>query len=209
MTDYTQLIERLRSEPIHSSVTVQMNVVAKKTIAAIEALQARVKELEQERDEADRRAGFAERKQAADSDALTKMRLAQDNRKVQLGYDTRISFDVVFDVLVAQRDTALAKLAAAESGQDHNAGEVVGFTDEYVLVEFPCEGNTVDIEMGMLLYPHPVIAASAQSQSLSDEDIVEIGNEVHRAMPNDADEQEELVAIVREVESRHGIGGGV
>jgi len=37
---------------------------------------------------------------------------------------------------------------------------------------------------------------------LTDDEIIEIGNEVHRAMPDDADEQMELLAIAREIEDR-------
>ena len=38
--------------------------------------------------------------------------------------------------------------------------------------------------------------------SISEEDIVEIGNEVHRAMPDGTEDQTELIAIVREIEKR-------
>jgi rubrerythrin len=38
--------------------------------------------------------------------------------------------------------------------------------------------------------------------TLTDEDVQEIGNEVHRSMPNDADELMELLAIYHEIESR-------
>jgi len=119
--DYTQLIERMNAA-IDENAFEETNTALQYGIAAIEALQAKVVELD--RDTAD--------------------------------------LAMLADQYKAERDAALAKLAALEGDQDHNAGEVVGFTDEYVLVEFPCEGNTVNIEEGMLLYPHPVIAAGAQ-----------------------------------------------
>jgi predicted transcriptional regulator len=44
---------------------------------------------------------------------------------------------------------------------------------------------------------HPV-------RPMSDDDIIEIANEVHRAMPDDADDQQELLAIIHEVFDRMG-----
>ena len=46
-----------------------------------------------------------------------------------------------------------------------------------------------------------------QREPLSDDYILDTANEIHRAMPVCADEQEELLQIARAVERAHGIGG--
>jgi hypothetical protein len=46
-----------------------------------------------------------------------------------------------------------------------------------------------------------------QREPLSDDYILDTANEIHRAMPVCADEQEELLLIARAVERAHGIGG--
>lgn len=52
------------------------------------------------------------------------------------------------------------------------------------------------------LYTHP----PQQRQPLTDDQIIDIGNEEHRAMPAGSDEQDELLAIARAVERAHGMG---
>lgn len=44
-----------------------------------------------------------------------------------------------------------------------------------------------------------------RQKPLTDDEIIDIGNEVHRAMPADADDQVELLEIVRAVEEHHEI----
>lgn len=55
----------------------------------------------------------------------------------------------------------------------------------------------------------PLYTAPAPSQPerkpMTDDEIIDLANEVHRAMPDDADDQAELLAIVREVEAFHKI----
>ena len=48
--------------------------------------------------------------------------------------------------------------------------------------------------------------APQQRKPLTDDQIIDIGNEEHRAMPAGSDEQDELLAIARAVERAHGIG---
>lgn len=59
----------------------------------------------------------------------------------------------------------------------------------------------------MLDITGPAIAKA--EKWLTDGWIIDIANEVHRAMPAGSDEQEEIVAIVRAVLSELGVNGGV
>lgn len=65
-------------------------------LATLEALTAQVEQLTQERDEADRRAGAAERRQASTSDSLFKLNHWRDKQKVMAGYSPNVSFDIVW-----------------------------------------------------------------------------------------------------------------
>lgn len=56
----------------------------------------------------------------------------------------------------AERDALRAELdkLKAQEPVDENYGVVVGFTEEgLAIVDYPCEGNTINLEEGMLLYP--------------------------------------------------------
>lgn len=55
-------------------------------------------------------------------------------------------------------------------------------------------------------YTQYMISLSQQRKPLTDDQIIDIGNEEHRAMPAGSDEQDELLAIARAVERAHGIG---
>lgn len=54
------------------------------------------------------------------------------------------------------------------------------------------------------LYAEPM---PPQREPLSNDWIIDTANEIHRALPVNADEQVELLQIVRAVERAHGIGG--
>lgn len=65
-------------------------------LSEIEALQSRVQELEAERDEADRRAGRAERHMAGLNDDVRRFEAARRRMKAQWGVHDNVSFDVVW-----------------------------------------------------------------------------------------------------------------
>lgn len=66
------------------------------TAALIQSLRARVQELEAERDEADRRAGRAERHMAGLNDDVRRFEAARRRMKAQWGVHDNVSFDVVW-----------------------------------------------------------------------------------------------------------------
>lgn len=79
-----------------------------------------------------------------------------------------------FDALRIDYDAALARLAKLEKQDDSNAGVVMGFTPEgLALVDYPCEGNTISLEEGMLLYAASGAAPKAQ-EPLSKEALTDI-----------------------------------
>lgn len=67
------------------------------------ALQRMVSILVRERDDADRRAGAAERKMAAFQDSATTHQQWLDHAKLRAGYHRNVSFDIVFDDLLKER----------------------------------------------------------------------------------------------------------
>ena len=66
------------------------------TATLIQSLHARVQELEAERDEADRRAGRAERHMAGLNDDVRRFEAARRRMKAQWGVHDNVSFDVVW-----------------------------------------------------------------------------------------------------------------
>ena len=75
--------------------------------ARAEAALAEVSRLTAERDEADRRAGAAERGWEADKETLATYRRHRDKLKEERGYNPNVSFDTVWKETCAKADAAL------------------------------------------------------------------------------------------------------
>lgn len=69
--------------------------------AIIAALEAQVEALTKERDEADRRAGTAERMLSDKRETLYRLNHCRDNQKAAAGFDRNVSFDVVWASVLA------------------------------------------------------------------------------------------------------------
>lgn len=76
-------------------------------LARAESAEAEVARLTAERDEADRRAGAAERGWEADKETLATYRRHLDKLKEERGYNPNVSFDTVWKETCAKADAAL------------------------------------------------------------------------------------------------------
>jgi hypothetical protein len=100
ITEYTG-----KSIPEHIiALRVEMEALKIENSTLLEKLHA----AERERDEADRRAGSAERREKSTSQTLCSLTSWRDEQKDQAGYDRSVSFDVVWAETLAkakERDT--------------------------------------------------------------------------------------------------------
>ena len=113
------------------------HVFVPRLLSEIEALQSRVQELEAEHDEADRRAGHAERHMAGLNDDVRRFEAARRRMKVQWGVHENVSFDDVWQQALdakasqAQRvplsDAVIRDLYSEEVHWDMVAPYVIAF----------------------------------------------------------------------------------
>ena len=93
------------------------------------------------------------------------------------------------DMLIAGRE--LRRLHAENAELAHGAGAL---------------HHTLNAQRERIAELDAELAQLRSRPALSDEQIIEIGNEVHRSMPDGADAQEELLAIWREIKDALGLG---
>ena len=71
--------------------------------------------------------------------------------------------EIEVGLLLSTINMLTAELKAIKESDENNHCVVVGFTEEgLALVDCPCEGNTISVEEGMILYPR---AAAAKEQA--------------------------------------------
>lgn len=91
-------------KPDKSSITVTLDVDSSEAQATLNEYQRTIEQLRAERDEADRRAGAAERQLADAQDTVVKRRNWLDRAREERGYLHNISFDRVWRETCVQAD---------------------------------------------------------------------------------------------------------
>ena len=102
--------ERLKQGKFPSETWIVMHDLFKEH----DRLTAINRSLEGERDEADRRAGAAERLASSSSETIQAFRACRDKQKESAGYQRNVSFDIVWAETLAKANRAEAAEALAE-----------------------------------------------------------------------------------------------
>lgn len=107
---------------------------ASKTVAAaLRTTQATLDQVTQERDEADRRAGEAERRRDGDRDTLVRLTQWRERQKEARGYDYNVSFDIVWAETCAKADKAATLQADLAEARARTAEEAAAIIEKNVI----------------------------------------------------------------------------